>query len=193
MDKKQLRSRLRSSLSLITETQRSDMSKKACRTLIDTEQFQQASVIMLFLSLPSEIDTTPAILNAWQNQKTVVVPKVSPQQKHMIPIQIHSLESGFSTDQWGLRNPVTGPPVPLEDIQLIVTPGLAFDKKGNRLGRGASYYDRFFASKQLNAEKCGFAFNCQIVNDVPVENHDQKIDMLVTDKEIIYCNNNCGG
>jgi len=169
------------------------MSKKACRTLIDTEQFRRASVIMLFLSLPHEIDTTAAILNAWQNQKIVVVPKVSPRQKHMIPIQIHSLESGISTDQRGLRNPVTGPPVPPEDIQLVVTPGLAFDKNGNRLGRGASYYDRFFASKQLAAAKCGFAFNCQIMDDVPVENHDQKVDLLVTDKEIIYCNNNCGG
>jgi 5-formyltetrahydrofolate cyclo-ligase len=193
MDKKQLRSRLRNSLSRLTESQRSDMSKKACRALIDTEHFRRASVIMLFLSLPREIDTTAAILNAWQNQKIVVVPKVSPQQKHMIPIQIHSLESGISTDQRGLRNPVTGPPVPPEDIQLVVTPGLAFDKNGNRLGRGASYYDRFFAAKQLNAAKCGFAFSCQIMDDVPVENHDQKVDMLVTDKEIIYCNNNCGG
>jgi len=193
MDKKQLRSRLKSSLSQLTESQRSDMSKKACRTLIDTEQFRRASVIMLFLSLPHEIDTTAAILNAWQNQKIVVVPKVSPHQKHMIPIQIHSLESGISTDRRGLRNPVTGPPVPPEDIQLVVTPGLAFDKNGNRLGRGASYYDRFFASKQLAAAKCGFAFSCQIMDDVPVENHDQKIDMLITDKEIIYCNNNCGG
>ena len=108
MDKKQLRSRLKSSLSQLTESQRSDMSKKACRTLIDTEHFRRASVIMLFLSLPREIDTTAAILNAWQNQKIVVVPKVSPHQKHMIPIQIHSLESGISTDRRGLRNPVTG-------------------------------------------------------------------------------------
>ena len=192
MDKKQLRSRLRNSLNHLTESRRSDMSKKACRALIDTEQFRRASVIMFFLSMPREIDTTAAILNAWQNQKIVAVPKVSPHQKHMIPIRIHSLESGISTDQRGLRNPVTGPPVPPEDIQLVVTPGLAFDKNGNRLGRGASYYDRFFAAKQLNAAKCGFAFSCQIMNDVPVENHDQKVDLLVTDKEIIYCNNNCG-
>ncbi len=142
---------------------------------------------MLFLSLPHEIDTTSAILGAWQQQKTVTVPKVSWQQRHMIPVKITSLETGLSVTASGLRNPVTGIPMPLEEIDLVVTPGLAFDIKGNRIGRGGGYYDRFFGSEQLKASKCGFAFNCQVVESVPSDGHDKSVDFLVTDKGIINC------
>jgi len=73
---------------------------------------------------------------------------------------------------------------------LIITPGLAFDRTGNRLGRGGSYYDRFFEHKTLRAIKCGFAFDEQIVESIPTSEHDQPVDMLITDKEVIYFNKN---
>jgi 5-formyltetrahydrofolate cyclo-ligase len=145
---------------------------------------------MMYLSLPHELDTSEAILCAWQMGKTVVVPKVSWQQRHMIPVQINSLETGFSEEVPGLRNPTTGAPVPFEDIDLVVAPGLGFDRKGNRLGRGGSYYDRFFSNKELKAAKCGFAFAEQVVETVPVTEHDVPVDMLVTDEEVLYFGKN---
>jgi 5-formyltetrahydrofolate cyclo-ligase len=186
MDKGQLRRSLRESLLGITAEQRSKKSKDVCRNLISTQQFRDASVVMMYLSLVHEVDTSEAILSAWQLGKTVAVPKVSWQQRHMIPVQINTLETGFSTEASGLRNPVTGVPLPFEEIDLVVTPGLGFDKKGNRLGRGASYYDRFFASGELEAQKCGFAFEEQVVDLVPVDEHDIPMDFLVTDKQVIY-------
>jgi 5-formyltetrahydrofolate cyclo-ligase len=141
---------------------------------------------MMYLSLPHELDTSEAILCAWQLGKTVVVPKVSWQQRHMIPVQINSLETGFSEEVGGLRNPVTGAPVPFEDIDLVVAPGLGFDRRGNRLGRGGSYYDRFFANKELKAPKCGFAFAEQVLESVPVTDNDVPVDFLVTDEEVLY-------
>ena len=76
--------------------------------------------------------------------------------------------------------------MPLQDIDLVVTPGLGFDKKGNRLGRGGSYYDRFFANTKLKASRCGFGFAEQLVETIPVAQHDEPVDIVVTEKEIIY-------
>jgi len=187
MDKAQMRRDLRNRLMEFTDDQRSASSRQACQHLINTDQFKHASVVMFYLSLPHEIDVTPAILHAWQNGKTVVVPKVSWQQRHMIPVEITSLETGIATEAAGLRNPITGVPVPPEDIDLVVTPGLAFDKKGHRLGRGGAYYDRFFDSNKLDACKCGFAFSRQTVENVPAGNQDKPMDLLVTEAGVIQC------
>jgi len=176
----------------MTDKQRVAKSKKACQNLISTPQFRDASVIMMYLPFPHEVDTAEAILHAWQNCKVVAVPKISWQQKHMMPVQINSLETGFSTEVAGLRNPTEGIPVPFEDIDLVVTPALGFDRQGNRLGRGGSYYDRFFASDGLKAQRCGFAFAEQVVDSIPVGGHDKPVDFLVTDDGVIYFNNRKG-
>ncbi len=188
MDKKQLRRTMQKRLLEMGDEQRIEKSNKACQNLVSTSQFGDASrkVIMMFLSLEHEVDTHEAILSAWQLGKTVVVPKISWQQRHMIPVVINSLTTGFSTEVGGLRNPISGVPIPFEDIDLVVTPGLAFDSRGNRLGRGGSYYDRFFANEQLRAPKCGFAFAEQLVDEVPTTPTDVPVDFLVTDEKIMY-------
>lgn len=188
MEKVQLREKLQKCLLEMSEKQRTAKSKKACRNLISTPQFQNASTIMLYLSLPYEADTTEAILCAWQLDKIVAVPKISWQQRHMMPVQIKSLETGFLTEVTGLRNPLEGVPMAIEEIDLVVAPALGFDRKGNRLGHGGSYYDRFFANTAIKAQRCGFAFAEQMIEDVPMRDHDMSMDFLVTDEEIIHCN-----
>jgi 5-formyltetrahydrofolate cyclo-ligase len=188
MDKAELRQVLQKTLIGISADQRKLKSHNACRNLIASREFQDASSIMIYLSLPHEIDTSEAILNAWQMGKTVVVPKVSWQQRHMIPVKIYSLETGFSAEVAGLRNPITGVPVPFSEIDLVVAPGLGFDRKGNRLGRGGSYYDRFFANKELKSPKCGFAFAEQVIESVPVTENDMPVDFLITDEQVLYFN-----
>jgi 5-formyltetrahydrofolate cyclo-ligase len=189
MEKAQLRRKLQNCLLAIPSEQRSEKSRKACRNLLSISQFQSASTVMMYLSLPHEADTSEAILHAWQLGKLVAVPKISFQQRRMMPVQIHSLETGFATSSWGLRNPIAGVPMPFEDIDLVVTPALGFDRKGNRLGRGGSYYDRFFANAEIRASRCGFGFAEQLVEAIPVTEHDEPMDFLVTDEEIIYFNN----
>ena len=191
MDKAQLRRELQNSLLSIKSQQRSEKSRKACKNLVSLPQFRSASTIMMFLSLPQEIDTSESILHAWQLGKIVAVPKVSFKHRHMIPVQINSLEVGFSTDKSGLKNPTSGLPMAFEEIDLVVTPGLGFDRKGNRLGRGGSFYDRFFANAELKAARCGFGFAEQVVETIPVAEHDKPVDIVVTDEEIIYINGTC--
>jgi len=186
MDKAELRRELLNRLHSISAEQRSEKSRKACRNLISSEQFQNASTVMMFVSLPHEVDTSEAILHAWQLGKAVAVPKVSWQQRHMIAVQINSLETGFSTSSSGLRNPTAGVPLPFSDIDLVVTPALAFDKQGNRLGRGGCFYDRFFSNPELKATRCGFSFAEQLIDSIPIADHDEAVDMLVTDEQITY-------
>ena len=192
MDKSQLRRDLKKRLLEMSEQQRSEKSRKACRNLVSAPEFQSASVIMIYLSLPHEVDTTETILHAWQLDKIVSVPKISWQQRHMIPVQINSLETDFSTHASGLRNPTTGVAIPFEEIDLVVTPGLGFDRKGNRLGLGGSYYDRFFAEEKLKASRCGLAFAEQVIDLLPTTEHDEPVDFLVTDEGITYFNNRKG-
>jgi 5-formyltetrahydrofolate cyclo-ligase len=192
MDKEQLRSKLQKCLLAIPSEQRSEKSHRACQNLISTPQFQSASSIMMYLSLPHEVDTSEAILHAWQLGKVVAVPKISWQQRRMIAVKINSLGTGFPTSASGLRSPVTGVPVPFEEINLVVTPAIGFDRKGNRLGRGGSYYDRFFADEKFKAPKCGLAFTEQVVDSIPVTSTDVPVDFLVTDEEIMYFNDEEG-
>ncbi len=188
MDKTQLRQHFREVLLDMSPEDRCTRSRKVCQNLIQTEQFAKAGTIMTYLSLPHEVDTAEIILYAWQKGKTVAAPKISWQQRHMIPVEIKTLETGFSTEVAGLRNPVRGAPVPFEEIEMVITPGLGFDKSGNRLGRGSSYYDRFFSNDGLKAVRCGLAFTEQVVDKIMVIQHDVPVDMLVTDETVIYFN-----
>ena len=192
MNKVELRRQLQSCLLSLPDEQRKDRSKKACGHLVSTEQFQAASTVMMFLSLPHEVDTAEAILHAWQLGKTVAVPKISWQQRHMLPVGIHSLETGFSTGVGGLRNPVSGVPIPFAEIDLVVSPGLGFDRQGNRLGRGGAFYDRFFANQELTAARCGLAFKEQILASIPVTESDRPVEFLVTDEGVFSCDQQKG-
>jgi 5-formyltetrahydrofolate cyclo-ligase len=188
IEKKQLRQQLQAGLRELSAEQRSRKSKQACANLASTPQFRDVAVVMMYLPLPYEVDISPAILQAWQLGKTVVVPKISWTQRHMMPVEITSLETDFSTEVNGIKNPVTGRPIPPEEIGLVVTPGLGFDRAGRRLGRGGAYYDKFFDNAKLGAVRCAVAFQQQIVNSIPVTEQDRSVNMLVTDEEVIYFN-----
>jgi len=192
MNKVELRRRFQNRLLSMSDEQRKSKSRRACRNLVSTEQFQDASIVMMYLSLPHEVDTSEAILHAWQLGKTVAVPKISWQQRHMLPVGIDSLETGFSTGIGGLRNPVSGVPIPFGEIDLVVSPALGFDRRGNRLGRGGAFYDRFFANDELTAARCGFAFAEQVVDVIPVTDDDEPVEFLVTDEGVISCNSQKG-
>jgi 5-formyltetrahydrofolate cyclo-ligase len=95
-------------------------------------------------------------------------------------------------DCCGLRNPESGNAVAIGEIDMVVVPGLGFDRKGNRLGRGGAYYDRFFSNENLHAVRCGLAYHKQLVDKVPVTERDQTVDMVVTDAEVLYFNGTKG-
>jgi len=187
MDKVALRRELKAKLMKMSKKDRIAKSKMVCEHVIASEVFRDASVVMAFLSMPHEVDTTPLILTAWQQGKTVAVPKVSWEQRHMIPVEITSLETGLEADEKGLRNPTNGNPVPFDEIDLIIVPGLGFDRRGNRLGRGGGYYDRFFASHKTTAARWAVAYSEQMCDAIPYDKDDVQVNVVVTEQGIIIC------
>jgi 5-formyltetrahydrofolate cyclo-ligase len=135
--------------------------------------------------MADEVDTASLALAAWQFNKTVCAPKVNWEHRRLMPVEITSLDTNVKTGLYNLQEPIEGRPIPLEMLNLIVVPGIAYDRKGRRLGRGGGFYDRFLAQSGLSAVKCGLALREQVVDDLSSEPHDQRVDMLVTDEEVL--------
>src|SRR5918993_3845 len=185
-----IRRQLRETLAAMTDAQRHDKSLAACRFVAATPEFDAARVVMLYLSTPTEVDTASLALKCWQQNKSVVVPKVSWDQRRMLPVEISSLKDAM-TMTGPVREPVSGKPIPLDLIDLVVVPGLGFTPKGFRIGRGMGFYDRFLAQAEFVGLSCGLAFEDQVVADLPVLDHDMPLSMLVTDRGIRRFASNC--
>jgi len=146
--------------------------------------YVKAEVVMVFLSIASEIDTAPVVLRAWQDRKRVLAPKVSWEQRRMLPVEIRSLTEDLTVSSMGIREPIAGVPIPVALIDLVIVPGLGFDEYGNRLGRGRGFYDRFLAHPEFKGVACALAFEEQVTASIPVGPLDRRVDMLVTDQKV---------
>lgn len=184
INKSALRRQLRETLAAMPEPERHAKSLAACALVATSPEFQAASVVMLYLSTPHEVDTAPLALRCWQAGKSVVVPKVSWDQRRMLPVEITSLQTGLTTTGHGIREPETGKPIPIAEIDLVLVPGLGFTGNGFRIGRGMGFYDRFLAQPEYVGVSCGLAFEEQIVPNLPVLDHDVPLSMLTTDRAI---------
>jgi 5-formyltetrahydrofolate cyclo-ligase len=182
--KKDLRQSLRSILAAILPEELQQRSAAACRLLCEQEEYRRAEVVLLFLSTAHEVETRQLALQAWADQKRVLAPRVSWDQRRMLPIEIQSLASGVEEGYMGIREPLEGMPVPVSDIDLLIVPGLGFDEHGNRLGRGRGFYDRFLSHPDLRGVSCALALEDQVVPSIPVGACDIGVDMLVTDMKV---------
>ncbi len=183
-EKKELRQRLRKTLTEIPAEELETRSLRACHRLFEQPEYVKAEVIMVFLPLPTEIDTGLIVLRAWQDRKCVLAPKVSWSQRRIMPVEIRSLTDDLTVSQEGIREPVSGIPFPISMVDLVIVPGLGFDEFGHRLGRGRGFYDRFLAHPELSGISCGLAFESQMTPNVPVGPLDRAIRMLVTDETV---------
>jgi 5-formyltetrahydrofolate cyclo-ligase len=191
LNKPALRRLLKDKLAAITDEQRHRKSLAACGFVASSPEFAAARIVMLYLSTPSEVDTSPLALKCWQAGKTVVVPKVSWDQRRMLPVEISSLADPTTISGPGIREPVAGKPVPTDFIDLVIVPGLGFSNNGYRIGRGMGFYDRFLAQGEFIGVSCGLAFDEQVVENLPVLDHDIPLGMLVTDRGIRRFATNC--
>lgn len=184
-NKSLIRKELRARLEAMSDPQRHEKSVLACGHLLKCPEFDAARTVMLYLSTALEVDTAAIALRAWQEGKTVVVPKVSWDQKRMMPVEINSLASdGLTVTGPGVREPIAGKPIPTEFIDLVIVPGMGFTQAGHRIGRGMGFYDRFLAQPDFLGISCGLAFDEQVLDELPVLEHDMSLSMLVTDRGI---------
>lgn len=184
MPKKALRQEIRERLAVLSPEELQRRSADVVQRLCAEKEYLQAEIMMLFLSLQYEVDTQQLTQRAWTDLKRVLAPRVSWDQRRMLPLEITSLSSGVEEGYMGIREPVEGIPVPVSDIDLVVVPGLGFDERGNRLGRGRGFYDRFLSHPDFRGVSCGVAFEEQILPSIPMGPQDVRVDMLVTDQQV---------
>lgn len=185
--KKELRQKiLNLRRSLPRETIRAESEAIAGR-LYNWPEYVQARTVMLFLSMPDEVQTRPLIEHAWQQDKTVCVPYPGEVYGYMQAAVIHNFAE-LSAGKFGILVPDerTLSFVAPEEIDLVIVPGVAFDALGRRCGMGAGYYDRFL-QKTSHAVTAGVALSCQMVSEVVCAEHDQTVDCIVTKDQLIKC------
>ena len=190
-DKSAIRRQLHEKLKAMTDADRQAKSLAAAAFLAASPEFAAARIVMLYLTAAQEMDTTPLALRCWQSGKTVVVPKVSWDQRRMLPVEITSLQTRMTTTGPGVREPVSGQPMPVNLLDLVIVPGLGFTPDGHRIGRGMGFYDRFLAQPDFIGVSCGLGFEDQIVPQLPVLDHDMPLSMLCTDRGIRRFATNC--
>lgn len=179
IDKASLRKQMKQARAALSceERQREEI---ACQIhLRESELYRQNRWIYLYLSYNHEVDTLHLLKLLWEDGKRVAVPKVS--GKDMQFWEICSFEE-CAPGTYGILEPEkSGEPVTEPGLMLL--PGLAFDKKGGRLGYGGGFYDRYL-SVHDGIVTVALAYECQMVEAVPAEKHDRKVDYVLTRKGI---------
>lgn len=179
--KQQLRKEIRHAMANLTAEYNQTASRKIQEWLYEIKPFQEAETIFCFVSTPEEIDTHSIIEYAWACGKRVAVPRCL--TKGIMEACVIKKKTDLEEGKFGILEPKTGCEVlKPEQIQFVVLPCLSCDRKGNRLGYGGGYYDRYL-------EKCSAlrAVLCReklMLEEIPAEPFDQKPDFLVTEKGV---------
>lgn len=190
MDKSAARALIRSRLAALPPAERSLRSRIIVSQFDAFPAFQAARLVMAFAPMPEEPDLTP-LLNRLANEGRLVLPRMDPGALTLAPCRVSDPEAqlvGVGPAHRGLREPTPEcPTVPLAELDIILVPGLAFDRRGNRLGRGRGYYDRFLTQAGLDGLTIGIAFSVQMLDNVPTGPDDCPVDMLATDAGLRDC------
>jgi 5-formyltetrahydrofolate cyclo-ligase len=181
-----LRAAMRQALGAMSAAERQRASRAACARLLRLSGFRRAAVVMLYMPVPGEVDVTAVGVRAMELHKTVCVPRVDWSQGEMTPVQVESLDGqALEPDRHGVRRPRGGRVVALGRIDLVLVPGLAFDRGGNRLGRGGGFFDRFLCRLDPRTATVAVAFDRQIVDEVPADVRDVRMGAVVTDRRVL--------
>ena len=164
----------------IPAAQRRAKSKKIFRRLLKDPSFFRVEHIAFYYGVAPEVATRP-FLAAVLKDKKVYLPKTEPQKKLMTFRQVRFLSKDLIKGPYGIMEPkLSCLERPATRMDLIIVPGVAFDRRGGRLGRGAGYYDRLL-KKARNVVKIGLCFREQLVKKVPMKMNDVRMDRVITD------------
>ncbi|MFA5039526.1 MAG: 5-formyltetrahydrofolate cyclo-ligase [Candidatus Omnitrophota bacterium] len=176
--KKRIRKELLRKLKDHKEEDRSKKSSEIKKKLFALKEFLKAKTILFYLSLDDEVDTVRMIKDCIKQGKRVAVPVIQREGRQIIPSLLKDFDKELACGPFGICHPKKDyiRPLPLETIDLVVVPGLAFDRAGNRLGRGHGYYDRFLSRLPKDVPTVGLAFDFQMIEDFPpLEPHDLSV------------------
>lgn len=188
-EKQRLRKEVLDRRNRLTTAQRVIRSADILQKLFELEAVRSAAWIHFYLSYGSEVETTGMIAHALLRGKRVTVPKMEPASKQLVLSELKDPVHELSPGPKGIPEPKPEVfrPVGVGTMDLFVVPGVAFDERGNRLGQGAGYYDRLLAESSGTIPIVGLAFELQLAKDIPVGDHDVKVDWVITEKRVIRC------
>lgn len=155
--------------------------------LLTLNDFKKASTVMIYLDFNNEVETNYLANTLISLGKKVLVPITVKSNKTLIPSEIKNLDSELHIGTYGIREPkdqfirIT----PINNIDLLIVPAVAFDINKYRLGYGGGFYDRFIEKLREDTTTIGLAFEFQVFDSIPKENHDAKLNYVITEKRII--------
>ena len=182
---KNMKSELRGKYKLIRDEIKfkKNKNKKIEEKVFKLLENNQSKVVAFYMNFSSEVSTGKLIEYVLHNGKIVVIPRA--EKKELFFYKINSIKNNLKKNKYGIQEPikVNENYVEPEKIEMIIVPGLCFDKEKNRLGYGGGYYDRYL--RKTNAIKVGICFDEQIYEGIlPTEKTDIKMDIIITDKNI---------
>ena len=177
MDKKELRKLVRAAKGAVTLCEKLQRSEGIMHRVEGLDYFTKADTVLAYWSMDDEVQTHDFV-NRWYGRKRVLLPCV--EGDDLLLRQYTGPDCLRAGEQFGIGEP-TGPLfTDLEAVQMIVVPGVAFDRKGNRMGRGRGFYDRLLKSAP-NACKVGVAFDFQLFDSIPTEPFDVPMDVVIAE------------
>jgi 5-formyltetrahydrofolate cyclo-ligase len=184
--KAEARRAARSRLAAIGSAARAEAEAAIARNVWLVPEVAAARTLLLYASLPDEVATDAIAREALRRGLTVTYPRCLPATFELALHHLRDLGELRDAGSYGIREP--DPACPLldtSDIDVVLVPGLAFDRRGARLGRGAGYYDRLFALPTFRAFRCGLFFAAQEAHHLPTDPWDVFLDAIVTEEGMV--------
>lgn len=182
--KSEMRLRARAARRAVMPEQREAASHAVTDALLALPEMAAAHAVLVYGSMPEEVDTAELIESLWNRGVRVALPRV--RGRRHLQLHWHERDRELCTGAYGLKEPCPKAPEALpSEIDLVVVPGVAYDLECRRLGLGAGYYDTLLAELGGSAVTVGVAFDEQIAREVPCGEYDERVDVLVTPTRIV--------
>lgn len=178
MEKNDIRRKIKALRTMMLDIEKAQAAEEVFARLENTAAFMLAEKILMYHSLPDELPTR-RFLAKWKERKHFYLPRVNGVNLDILPYDESKLELG----SFHIEEPSGNDTVDVADIEMVVVPAVAYDARGNRLGRGKGFYDRFLASTP--AVKVGVGYDFQLLDEIPAEPHDVPMDIVITQKSTI--------
>lgn len=177
LEKESIRRKAKARKALLSAEERANAAQTVFDLLEQTAAFLMADKILMYHSLPDELSTREFIAR-WHSRKHFYLPRVNGVNLDILPYD----ESRLHLGAFQIEEPTGSDTADVDEMELIVVPGVAFDRRGNRLGRGKGFYDRLL--RQTRATTIGVGFECQIFDDLAPEPHDVPLHLVITENGI---------
>ncbi len=180
VDKNEIRRKLRDIRSGLSLEQVSLLSAKIQKRVIETDAFKNAKNVSCYSNIPKfcEVETDLLIDACLNSRKILSMPVIHEDGVSLIHRKVDSTDS-LIQNKWGVREPVDGEIMNPADMDLVIVPMVGADYQRNRMGYGKGFYDRFLS--QTKAIKIGLCYECCMIDALPTEPHDIKMDMIITE------------